>query len=177
VRILVVYGTTEGQTRKIAEHVSQHLREGGHEVGLYDSAQGLGKLEITDFGAAVIVASIHQQAHQESVTNFVRAHLGQLQTRPTLFLSVSLSAAFEETKPEAKTYVNRFLANTGWQPTRICLVAGALRHTNYDYFEEQIVEHIVLKGREVGEPGRDQELTDWEGLSRDVEAFMRSLGE
>jgi len=175
VKVLVVYGTTEGQTRKIAEHVSRHLREDHHEVRLCDSAQ-VRNLDIALFDTIMISASIHQQAHQESVTNFVCAHLGQLRTRPALFLSVSLSAAFDETKPEAKTYVDRFLADTGWQPTRICLVAGALRYSTYDYYQEQIVKHTVLKGREIAEPGRDQELTDWEGLSRDVDAFMRSIG-
>jgi menaquinone-dependent protoporphyrinogen oxidase len=171
---MVVYGTTEGQTRKIADHVARCLREGDHDVGLYDSARRLQDQEVADFDAVVVVASIHQQVHQESVTNFVKAHLDQLRPKPTLFLSVSLSAAFDEGKRDAMAYVGHFIADTGWQPTQTRLVAGALRYSQYDYYEEQIIDHVVLKGREITEPRGDQELTDWDGLSRDVEAFMRS---
>jgi menaquinone-dependent protoporphyrinogen oxidase len=173
-RVLIVYGTTEGQTRKIAEHVAGCLRAGDHDVGLYDSARPLQDLEVTNFDAVVVVASIHQQVHQESVTNFVRTHLAQLTPKPTLFVSVSLSAAFDEGKRDAMGYVDQFIADAGWRPTQTLLVAGALRYSQYDYYEEQIIEHLVLKGREITERQGDCELTDWDGLSRDVEAFMRS---
>lgn len=59
-RVLVVYGTTEGQTRKIAEHVARHMRESHNEVGIHDVTRGQRNLETADFDAAVIVASIHQ---------------------------------------------------------------------------------------------------------------------
>ena len=36
--VLIVYGTTEGQTRKIAEWTATHVRERGHQVELHDSA-------------------------------------------------------------------------------------------------------------------------------------------
>ena len=36
--VLVVYGTTEGQTRKIADRTATHIRECGHQAVLRDSA-------------------------------------------------------------------------------------------------------------------------------------------
>jgi len=36
--VLIVYGTTEGQTRKIAEWTATHIRERGHQAELRDSA-------------------------------------------------------------------------------------------------------------------------------------------
>jgi menaquinone-dependent protoporphyrinogen oxidase len=62
------------------------------------------------------------------------ASLPELQRRPTLFLSVSLSAAFPDGMLEAQSYVNDFLVNTGWKPTQSLLIAGALRYDEYDYF-------------------------------------------
>ena len=38
VNVLIVYGTTEGQTRKIAAWTATHIRERGHQVELQDSA-------------------------------------------------------------------------------------------------------------------------------------------
>jgi menaquinone-dependent protoporphyrinogen oxidase len=74
---------------------------------------------------------------------------------------------------EAQGYVDAFLAETGWRPTQSLLVAGALKHDEYDYFKAQIVEHVVLKGRKVEEPARDHEFTDWAALARAVESFVR----
>lgn len=176
-RVLIAYGTTEGQTRKIAEHVAGRLGAGGHAAELFDSARPPADPQIADFDAVVVIASIHQQAHPAHVARFVQAHLDPLQLKPSLFMSVSLSAAFDESRAEAQAYVDRFLADTGWQPTRTHLVAGALLRSQYDYFEQQIVEHVVLKGRETAGAEGDRELTDWDDLSQTVEAFMRSAGE
>ena len=176
-RVLIAYGTTEGQTRKIAEHVAQQLDAGGHAAELVDSARPPAGLQIADFDALVVIASIHQKAHPQHVARFVREHLDALQRNPSLFMSVSLSAAFEEGRAEAQQYVDRFLADTGWTPTRTHLVAGAFLHSLYDFYEEQIVEHVVLKGREIAGTEGDRELTDWDDLSQTVEAFMRSAGE
>lgn len=174
-KVLVVYGTTEGQTLKIAEHVAERLRHGGHPVELFDSARPSTDLNVADFGAVVVVGSIHQEVHQQSVIQFVQAHLDALSGKPSLFLSVSLSAAFDDSKADAQGYVERFVADTGWQPTRTDLVAGAVRPSQYDYFEEQLVEHVVLKGRDSVDPEAEQELTDWDALSSTADAFAQSL--
>jgi menaquinone-dependent protoporphyrinogen oxidase len=100
--------------------------------------------------------------------------LAELQKKPTLFLSVSLSAAFPEGMTEAQSYIDAFLAGTGWKPTQSLLVAGALQYTEYDYFQEQVIEHIVLKGRKVEGIRGDLEFTDWAALSRTVDSFVRS---
>jgi menaquinone-dependent protoporphyrinogen oxidase len=175
VKVLIAYGTTEGQAHKIAEHVARQLGAWGHAVELFDSARPDADLRIADFDALVVIASIHQEAHPQYVTRFVKAHLDQLQSKPSLFLSVSLSAAFEDSRAEAQTYVDQFLADTGWKPTLTHLVAGALLHSQYDYFEQQIVERFVLKEHEIaGGPESDRELTDWDDLSRTVETFMQT---
>jgi menaquinone-dependent protoporphyrinogen oxidase len=175
VRVLIAYGTTEGQTRKIAEHVAQQLGAEGHAAELFDSARPDADLQIADFDAMAIIASIHQEAHPKYVTRFVKAHLDALQSKPSLFLSVSLSAAFEDSKADAQGYVDQFLADTGWKPTLTHLVAGALLHSQYDYYEQQIVERFVLKEHEIaGGPESDRELTDWDDLSRTVDAFMQA---
>jgi menaquinone-dependent protoporphyrinogen oxidase len=102
------------------------------------------------------------------------ANLAELQKRPTLFLSVSLSAAFPDGMLEAQSYVDAFLVSTGWKPTQSLLVAGALRYDEYDYFKAQIIEHVVLKCREVAGAKGDYEFTDWGSLSRAVESFARA---
>ena len=48
-RILLVYGTTEGQTRKIAEFCSARLAEAGHDVEMKDSRRRMADLDMSSF--------------------------------------------------------------------------------------------------------------------------------
>jgi menaquinone-dependent protoporphyrinogen oxidase len=57
--VLVVYGTTEGQTRKIAERTAAYIREGGHQAVLRDSAALASVSDLESFHAFVIAASVH----------------------------------------------------------------------------------------------------------------------
>jgi len=173
-KILIAFGTSEGQTRKIAEAIAARLRELRHDIHLYDTASSPADLHVGSFDKVIIAASVHQQGHQAPVEDFVVAKLAQLQKVPTLFLSISLSAAFPEGIPEAQSYVDALLKSTSWKPTQSFLVAGALRYTEYDYFKQQILEHVVLKGRQVEGRNGDHEFTDWASLFRTIETFVRS---
>jgi len=173
-KILIVYGTTEGQTQKIAERVAADLRLSGHAIEIYGSARRPDDLDVNAFDRVIVAGSVHQKQHQRSLEIFVLGNLEQLKAKPTLFLSVSLSAAFADGKADAQSYVDEFFAYTGWRASRALLVAGALRYDEYDYFMEQIVEYVVLKDREVAGLKGDHEFTDWDAISRSVEAFIQS---
>ena len=172
-KILIAYGTSEGQTRKIANTIAARVHEVGHDAHLFDTAT-LEDIQVGSYDKIIVAGSVHQQRHQESVEVFVMASLTELQKRPTLFLSVSLSAAFPDGMPEAQSYLDDFLVSTGWKPTQSLLIAGALRYDEYDYFKAQIIEHVVLKCREVEGAKGDYEFTDWDTLCRAVESFVRS---
>jgi menaquinone-dependent protoporphyrinogen oxidase len=171
-RILIAYGTSEGQTRKIANRVAACVHELGHDAHLFDTAS-LEDTHVDSYDRVIVAGSVHQQRHPESIEVFVMASLTELQKRPTLFLSVSLSAAFPDGILEAQSYVGEFLISTGWKPTQSLLIAGALRYDEYDYFKAQIIEHVVLKCHEVEGAKGDYEFTDWNTLCRAVESFVR----
>lgn len=170
--VLVVYGTTEGQTRKIAEWVAKRARACGHQVELHDSAALASSLDLKAFHAFIIASSVHQEQHQETITNFVVARYELLNARPSAFISVSLSAVLEEAKTEAQKYVDHFVSATGWRPRKTLLLGGALRFTEYDYFQEQIVKFIVMRRGGAASSGRDREFTDWNALSDFVDQFL-----
>ncbi len=172
-KILIVYGTTEGQTRKIAEWAARHIRERGHEAELRDSADVASGLNLERFDAFIVAASVHHEYHQATVRDFVTAHRQALEAKPSAFISVSLSAVLEGAQPEAKKYAETFLAATGWHPARMLLLGGALRLTEYDYFQEQIVRFIVMKGGGPQAVGHDdREFTDWSALAAFLDGFL-----
>jgi menaquinone-dependent protoporphyrinogen oxidase len=174
--VLIIYGTTEGQTRKIATWTATRIRKEGHQVELLDSAALAADLKLGDFQAFIVAASVHQEHHQEAITNFVFAQHELLNAKPSAFISVSLSAAQEDEKPEAQKYVDHFISVTGWRPRATLLIGGALRFAEYDYFQEQVVKFIVMKRGGTASPERDQEFTDWATLADFVDGFLETLG-
>ena len=172
--VLIVYGTTEGQTRKIAEWTATRIRERGHQVKLLDSAALEADLDLETYDAFIIAASVHQKCHQEAITNFVIAHREALSAKPSAFISVSLSAVLEGAETEAQKYVDSFISVSGWRPRRTLLLGGALRFTEYDYFQEQIVKFIVMKRSGAASIGRDREFTDWQALTDFIDRFLEA---
>ncbi|MDA4844284.1 flavodoxin domain-containing protein [Hoeflea poritis] len=171
-RFLLIYGTTEGQTRKIAEYCAERLKQAGHEVDIGDSRRRMLDLVIPSYDAVILAGSVHQQTHQETLLNFTVAHRKQLKELPTLLISVSLSIAFENGAEEARRYVDRFIEDTGFEPRAIALAAGALKYDQYDYYMNQIVEHVVLENR--APITEDREFTDWDALGKELDAFVQS---
>jgi menaquinone-dependent protoporphyrinogen oxidase len=174
-KVLIAYATTEGQTRKIATTTANQLRELGHEVRLADVALRPGDIHADDFDAVIIAASVHQDRHQDDIEAFVAAARTMLSAKPTMFLSVSLAAAFEESGEKAEHYIARFEEDTGWKASTSLAVAGALQGDEYDYYHQQILEHVVLKHRAVDHPEQEHEFTDWASLASAVESFLKEV--
>jgi menaquinone-dependent protoporphyrinogen oxidase len=172
--ILIAYGTIEGHSRKIAEWISDHVRASGNNSRVIDASALQGKIDVAGHDAVMIIAPVHQRAHPEAVLDFIFAHRDSLNTKPSAFISVSLSAAFDAGQAEASSYVGHLLESAGWQPAATHLAAGALRYDEYDYFKEQIIRHVVLRGRGAADVKGDHDFTDWESLGRFVDDFVEA---
>ena len=164
-KILIAYATTEGQTRKIARFVANELIEARHSVELLEALDD-DALELDRFDAAILAGSVHMEAFQSNLAGFVRRHTGLLNTKPTLFLAVSLTAAGKDAKDweglDALTAA--FLKDTGWRPDRVEHVAGALRFSEYDFFKSWIMRRLAAERGETVNPREDKEFTDWGAL-------------
>ena len=166
----VIYASTEGHTRAIADHVADRLRQAGHAAEVRQASE-TGTLPDTD--AFVVAGSLHLGKHQPEIASFVTANRDGLSARPSLFLSVSLSAAGgAEDLANAQRCVDDFIAETGWQPTRTALVAGGVHLKKINWFKRLAIRRILRqKGVEVDETG-DRDLTDWENLNWTVDGFV-----
>lgn len=164
-RILIVYASTEGQTRKIARFCWARLGELGHHVELLPAGEAEG-LDLGRYDAAILAGSVHLGKYQEALVGFARGAAAGLAALPTLFLSVSLAAAGKDRDDWAglDACVERFRDLTGWEPKRVEHVAGAFRFTEYDFFRSWAMRWIAAeKGQKVN-PHEDREYTDWPAL-------------
>ncbi len=175
-KLLIVYGTTEGQTRKIAEFLKIEAEKTGTQVTLCDAT--MEQISPEKFDAVMIGASLHMHKYQTSITHYIKSYLGALNDMPTAFFSVSLSmlseAYDEKTFQELKDITMQFLVDTGWNPTAIEYVAGALRYTEYDFFKKFIMRMIAQKGGgKDTDSSHDYEYTDWVRVRIFLNEFMK----
>lgn len=172
--ILVLYSTTEGQTKKVAGRIAAISREAGHEAVLRDMASDQPTPPLGSFDAVICAASVHQGYHQVSAIDFVSAYASELNERLSAFVSISLSAAVPEGEEEARRYVAEFSKKTGWKPAKILLVGGALHPAKYDYFEQEVVKNLLRQKGVADDMMSDYECTDWGALETFVRSFVDS---
>jgi len=174
----VFYGTSEGQTEKIATRIRDLLIDRGHDATAINTEGDRSEYAIGHFDAVLVGASIHVGKHQSSIRKFVTANRDTLSTKPTAFFQVSMSSADPKEDTKAASYVEEFITDTGWHPDRIALFGGALRYTQYGFLKRLMMKQIVKRTiSEIPDPDPhgDVEFTDWtevEAFAADIAAFV-----
>ena len=172
-RILVLYGTTDGHTAKVAATVADALRTSGAAVDVIEA--GTTEPAPEAYAGVIVAASVHARGYQRSVRQWVRRHAEALRGKPSAFLSVSLGVLQNEpdVQREVEAIVNGFIRATRWQPTMVQNVAGALLYTKYNVIKRWIMKRIVAKAGGATDTSRDYEYTNWAELRAFAERFNR----
>src|SRR3954464_9946245 len=178
-RILVVFGTTDGHTARIARRLADVLREEGHAVDLIDSRAPPPLAPFRGVDAAIVAGSLRMGRFQRKLVRFVREHRDELAGIPNAFVAVSLSAAraSEAARREVRKTIDGFVAETGFTPASTQLVAGALLYTKYGWFTRRIMRFISRKVGGDTDTSRDYVYTDWTALSEFARRFAERLRE
>jgi menaquinone-dependent protoporphyrinogen oxidase len=175
-KVLIAYGTSEGQTARIADYLADLIREQGHEAFQVDIKRS-GTPEPGGYDAVIVGASVHMGKHQNCVRDFVRKHRAALERLPSAFFSVSLAAHddTEEARHEVEGSIEKFVQQTGWRPRKVGLFAGALLYTRYGLFTRWIMKKIARgKGSPDTDTSRDYVYTDWDSVKRFAEEFLEA---
>lgn len=172
-RVLVYYGTTEGQTEKVATRIADVLRDREFEVDLLHGEEAPDDFTLEAYDAAVVGASVHVGKHQDYVVELVKNHRDALAELPSAFFSVSLTASVEDEaeRAVAEAVIEEFLVDTGWHPNLTAAVPGAVQYSKYGLVKRFVMKRISKKAGKETDTSRDHEYTDWE----DVEAFAESI--
>ncbi|MEX0307343.1 MAG: flavodoxin domain-containing protein [Ruegeria sp.] len=170
--VLIAFGTVEGQSGKIACFIRDIATEAGIHTTLLDTCEIQGEVSFEGVDKVILAAPVHERRHPKRFEEFVAAQRDSLAKRKSLVLSVSLKAAFLKSQEEAEDYLAEMLLRTHFEPDRTALVAGAVHPECYDYFETEIVRHVVLQEQRVDPRNGIQEFTDWDALRATVTAFL-----
>jgi menaquinone-dependent protoporphyrinogen oxidase len=179
-RILIVYGTTEGHTARIADRMASAMRDEGHDVEVHDAKEVRKQAVMGAFDGIIVGGSVHAGEHQSSLREFVKCNRELLARVPSAFFSVSLTAhdADDEAAAETQVVLDKFFRETGWQPKRVEAIAGALVYTQYNIFIRHIMKLIAKQhGTAALDTSRDYDFTDWEAVERFARAFAAEIAE
>jgi menaquinone-dependent protoporphyrinogen oxidase len=173
-RILIGYGSTEGQTARIAEYIAGAVQGHGHEVQALDLKRS-NDLSLNGYDAVIVGGSIHMGKHAKHVADFVRKNRVMLERIPSAFFSVSLAAHGD--MDNARAYVENFEQETGWRPAQVGYLSGALLYRQYGFFKRWMMTRIVRDkpGSLSLDTSRDHEYTDWDEVKRFAEDFVKRL--
>ncbi len=165
--ILIVYSTTDGQTRKICERLREVVEAEGQQVTLLSIGEA-GGADLSAFDKVVVGASIRYGKHSPQVLEFADVHARALDTKPNAFFTVNIVARKpQKNRPETNPYLQKFLRRTRWRPKELEVFAGRLDYPRYGFFDRLMIRFIMWMTDGPTDPSTVVEYTDW----RQVEAF------
>lgn len=172
-KVLIVYGSTHGQTAEIAERVATRMRGHGAEVVVSGYPD---RMSATEFDAIVIGGRVHGSRYPWSVTRFVRRNVRALGSRPSAFFSVSLlQFARDAAKREGTLSLpGRTMAKLGWTPDKTEVFGGALLwRVQYGLLAPLFrrMWRRTLQPR-VEASASKQIFTDWDQVDRFADSFF-----
>jgi menaquinone-dependent protoporphyrinogen oxidase len=175
--VLVVYGTTDGHTARVAGSLATTLRHEGCLVDLTEATDAM-LVSPRAYDAVIVAASLHAGGYQKPVMRWVRHNSRDLAGRPTAFVSVCLAVL--ENSPKTRHQIDRILMefqySVRWSPDEVKIVAGALPYTRYGWLKKRVMRRIVRKAGGDTDITRDFEYTDWNDLGSFVREFARGHG-
>lgn len=177
-RVLIVYASNHGQTEKIAARVGDVISDAGIGVTMVRANEIPRSVPLAAYAAVVVGGSVHFNRHQRVVERFVRDNAAALNKVPSAFFSVSgaMGGTSPEERKTAARYLEQFLAECGWHPSRSIALAGAVRYTRYNPILRWVMRRISAKTGRSTDTSRDHEYTDWAQVQSFAEGIIGLVG-
>jgi menaquinone-dependent protoporphyrinogen oxidase len=172
-RILILYSSTDGHTRKICDRLKEVIERQAHQVTLV-SVRDEPHVDMKPFDKIVIGASIRYGKHSPLVVDFINSNERILDTKSSAFFSVNIVARKpEKNRPETNPYMRRFLKQISWHPGELAVFAGKIDYPRYGLFDRSAIRLIMFMTKGPTDPTAVVEFTDWQ----EVEAFGRLISQ
>lgn len=89
---LLLYCSTDGQTKKIMIQIANELRQHGYECDVRDLTSVQQSLNLSAYNKVLVGASIRYGYFNKALDKFITRHLAQLNSMPSAFFGVNLTA-------------------------------------------------------------------------------------
>ena len=160
-KTLIIYSTTDGQTKKISQRLAEHSNR-TNDVDVF-SIDGTAIIDLEAYEKIILGASIRYGKHSPKVFEFVKKNKDILEKKTTAFFTVNVVARKKEKNtPETNPYMKKFLEISGWKPNKLYVFAGKIDYPKYGFFDKQIIRLIMFITKGPTDTSQTYEFTDWE---------------
>jgi menaquinone-dependent protoporphyrinogen oxidase len=176
-RVLVIYGTSYGQTERIAGRIAATLQCRGIRTELCNAAKQRPAFPLEQYTAVIVGCSIIARGHQPAIERFVRENVAALNRVPSAFFQVSASAGSVDQRGRmaAQRLLDEFIRSHEWTPILSASVAGAINYTRYNFLLRWYMKRASAKHGGTTDTSRDHEYTDWAQVDRFALAIANSV--
>jgi menaquinone-dependent protoporphyrinogen oxidase len=175
-RILLLYSSVYGLSRKICERIQASLREKGEQAEVAALADG--DADPAAFDAIVIGASIKHGKHHPSVLDFIRRHKALLDSKPSALFSVNLVARKPaKNTPQTNPYLKRLLARSPWKPKLTGVFAGELDYSRYGPIDKHMMRFVMWINKGPTDFDTKVQFTNWDEVERFAGRVARLAGD
>ena len=167
---LIIYSSTDGQTKKICEAIRENFSNRGFiEILPLEEAF---HLNINNYDQIILGASIRYGNYKSNLFKFIKNNIKVLEIKNNAFFSVNVVARKKEKNtPDTNPYIKKFLKKTNWRPKKIEVFAGKVDYPNYNFFNKLVIRFIMFITRGPTDISQSYEFTDW----KKVKKFSKEL--
>ena len=172
-RFLIIYSTTDGQTKHICERI-KNLSKENEKIKIISLNQALNQ-DISPYDEILIGASIRYGKHNKKIYSFISSNKILLDSKKTAFFSVNVVARKpEKDNSETNPYMIKFLKKSLWKPDRLAVFAGKVDYPSYSFFNKLVIRFIMYLTKGPTDISKSYEFTDWKKVEEFSKLIFRS---
>ena len=167
---LIIYSTTDGQTKKICETIKDNsINRDSYEIISLEEAF---HKEFENYEKIIIGASIRYGRHNPKVYKLIKNNKNTLEKKKSAFFSVNVVARKpEKGTPNTNPYIKKFLKKSSWQPKKIEVFGGKIDYPRLSFINKNIIRFIMFITSGPTNINNSYEFTDWQRVKKFISEF------
>ncbi len=156
---LILYATSHGHTRVVAQAIAEHLRHRGAHVQMANLNE-LPPPSPVGFDSVVLGSRVHFSKLDSELVAYVRRYKRVLDAKPSYLFSVGMAAQGPHAH-ESELALEKWCSKHDWKPRAIAAFAGALMYRAYNPFMRTLMKFLSRHAGHTTDTSRDYISTDW----------------
>ena len=167
---LIIYSSTDGQTKKICETLKNNsINKNSYEILSLDEVF---YKEVEKYEKIIIGASIRYGRHNPRVYKFIQNNKYILDKKKSAFFSVNVVARKpEKNTPGTNPYIRKFLKKTKWKPKKLGVFGGKIDYPKLNFINKNVIRFIMFVTNGPTNINNIYEFTDWGSVKKFTKEF------
>ena len=162
---IIIYSTTDGQTKKICEAIKENSLN-KESIDIFTLKEAFSK-KLENYDKIIIGASIRYGRHSPMIYKFIQMNKDILERKKNAFFSVNVVARkSDKNTPDTNPYIKKFLKKTSWKPNKLGVFAGKIDYPNLTFVNKHVIRLIMFLTNGPTDIDKTYEFTDWQSVKR-----------